>query len=248
MSGPLILALPSKGRLKDETESLFSRAGSPVETRGGRRYRGGLAGIEDIEVVFLAAPEIARELAAGSVHLGVTGEDLVREHIADVETKIVLLAGLGYGRADVVVAVPDLWIDVWTMQDLDDVAAGFRARHGRRLRIATKYWNLTQNFFASHGIALYRVVESLGATEGAPAAGTADLIVDITTTGTTLKANHLKVLEDGVILRSEARLAASLTAPWDAASRAAAARLTQALSSSGLSVAPHSILPEGSRD
>ena len=106
------------------------------------------------------------------------------------------------------VAVPELWIDVWTMEDLDDVAAGFRARHGRRLRIATKYWNLTQSFFASHGIALYRVVESLGATEGAPAAGTADLIVDITTTGATLAANHLKVLEDGVILRSEANLAA----------------------------------------
>ena len=121
--------------------------------------------------------------------------------------------------ADVVVAVPELWIDVWTMQDLDDVAAGFRARHGRRLRIATKYWNLTQTFFASHGIALYRVVESLGATEGAPAAGTADLIVDITTTGSTLEANHLKVLEDGVILRSQANLAASLAAAWDAATR-----------------------------
>ena len=112
---------------------------------------------------------------------------------------------LGFGRADVVVAVPELWIDVWTMEDLDDVAAGFRARHGRRLRIATKYWNLTQGFFAAHGIALYRVVESLGATEGAPAAGTADLIVDITTTGSTLAANHLKVLEDGVILRSQAQ-------------------------------------------
>jgi len=248
MSGPLILALPSKGRLKEETESFFSRAGSPVETRGGRRYRGSLAGIEDIEVVFLAASEIARELAAGSIHLGVTGEDLLRENIADVDAKTVLLARLGFGRADVVVAVPELWIDVWTMQDLDDVAAGFRARHGRRLRIATKYWNLTQDFFASHGIALYRVVESIGATEGAPAAGTADLIVDITTTGTTLKANHLKVLEDGVILRSEARLAASLTVPWDAASRAAAARLTQALSRADVPVAPHSILTESTRD
>ena len=125
-----------------------------------------------------------------------------------------LLAPLGFGRADVVVAVPELWIDVWTMEDLDDVAAGFRARHGRRLRIASKYWNLTQGFFAAHGIALYRVVESLGATEGAPAAGTADAIVDITTTGATLAANHLKVLEDGVILRSEAQLAMSKVAAW----------------------------------
>lgn len=244
MNGALILAIPSKGRLKDETEALFSRAGSPVETRGGRRYRGGLKGHADIEVAFLAASEIARELAAGNVHLGVTGEDLVRETVADADAKIALLAGLGYGMADVVVAVPELWIDVWTMQDLDDVAAGFRARHGRRLRIATKYWNLTQNFFASHGIALYRVVESLGATEGAPAAGTADLIVDITTTGSTLKANHLKVLEDGVILRSEAKLAASLSAGWDATARRASARLTDALSGAAIQVARHPLLSE----
>jgi len=128
------------------------------------------------------------------------------------------------------------------MQDLDDVAAGFRARHGRRLRIATKYWNLTQDFFASHGIALYRVVESLGATEGAPAAGTADLIVDITTTGTTLKANHLKVLDDGVILRSEARLAASLTAPWDEATRDALARLGNRLGGTGIELVKHPLL------
>jgi ATP phosphoribosyltransferase len=143
MNGALILALPSKGRLKDETEALFARAGLPIETRGGRRYRGAISGEPDIEVAFLAAAEIARELAAGNIHVGVTGEDLLRETVNDAEDKIALLAGLGYGNADVVVAVPEFWIDVWTMQDLDDVAAGFRARHGRRLRIATKYWNLS---------------------------------------------------------------------------------------------------------
>ena len=195
-------------------------------------------------MAFLAASEIARELAAGNIHLGVTGEDLLRETVNDVDERIALLAGLGYGMADVVVAVPEFWIDVWTMQDLDDVAAGFRARHGRRLRIATKYWNLTQNFFASHGIALYRVVESLGATEGAPAAGTADLIVDITTTGSTLKANHLKVLEDGVILRSEAKLALSLGAAWDMTSRRAAIRLLSSLSNTGITAAKHPLLIE----
>jgi ATP phosphoribosyltransferase len=241
MNGSLILAIPSKGRLKDETEALFARAGLPIETRGGRRYRGAIAGEPDIEVAFLAASEIARELAAGSVHVGVTGEDLLRETVNDVEDKIALLAGLGYGNADVVVAVPELWIDVWTMQDLDDVAAGFRARHGRRLRIATKYWNLTQSFFASHGIALYRVVESLGATEGAPAAGTADLIVDITTTGSTLNANHLKVLEDGLILRSEAKLAASRLAPWEAGQREALSRLLTVLGGTGLPLADHAV-------
>jgi ATP phosphoribosyltransferase len=246
MNGSLIVAIPSKGRLKDETEALFARAGMPIETRGGRRYRGAIAGEPDIEVAFLAASEIARELAAGSIHLGVTGEDLLCETVNDVDEKIALLAGLGYGKADVVVAVPELWIDVWTMQDLDDVAAGFRARHGRRVRIATKYWNLTQSFFASHGIALYRVVESLGATEGAPAAGTADLIVDITTTGSTLKANHLKVLEDGLILRSEAKLAASLSVAWDTPQRDAANRLLSALAQVGLPLAAHAIPAPGS--
>jgi ATP phosphoribosyltransferase len=236
VNGTLILALPSKGRLKDATEALLQRAGCPVETRDGRRYRGGLAGQENIEVAFLAASEIPRELAAGNIHLGITGEDQVRETVADADARIALLTRLGYGMADVVVAVPELWIDVWTMQDLDDVAAGFRARHGRRMRIATKYWNLTQSFFAAHGIALYRVVESLGATEGAPAAGTSDLIVDITTTGATLAANHLKVLEDGLILHSEANLAASLSAPWDQTTRRAAAGLLDSLARAGLAI------------
>ena len=166
-----------------------------------------------------------------------TGEDLVRETLADADRRVALVAPLGFGQANVVVAVPELWIDVWTMEDLDDVAAGFLARHGRRLRIATKYWNLTQGFFASHGIALYRVVESLGATEGAPAAGLADAIVDITTTGSTLAANHLKVLEDGTILRSQANLAMSRTAPFSDEAQHATQRLFEALRRSGIAIA-----------
>ncbi len=230
MSDPLILAIPSKGRLQEETEKALGRAGFTLEKPGGaRNYRGRLTGIDNVEVAFLSASEIARELAAGRVHLGVTGEDLVRETIPQCERHVELMLPLGFGRADVVVAVPELWIDVWTMADLDDVAATFLGRVGRRLRIATKYWTLTQAFFASHGIALYRIVESLGATEGAPAAGTADLIVDITTTGSTLRANHLKILEDGVILKSEANLARAVNAAWDDATRQAAERLTGAL-------------------
>jgi ATP phosphoribosyltransferase len=240
MNGALVIALPSKGRLMEDSEALLERAGLKVEKRDARGYRGRVVGpgeIEgDIEIAFLSASEVARELAAGNAHLGITGADLVHETVADWPAKVALLASLGFGRADVVVAVPELWIDVWTMEDLDDVAASFRARHGRRLRIATKYWNLTQGFFAHHGIALYRVVESLGATEGAPAAGTADLIVDITTTGATLAANHLKVLDDGVILRSEAQLAASLNAAWDAATRAAAAKLFERLATAGVAI------------
>ena len=237
MSDALLLAIPSKGRLQDEVEAALARASILVEKRGSERtYRGRVAGREDIEVQFLSASEIARELAAGSVHAGITGEDLIRETVTEADRRIGIVAPLGFGEADVVVAVPDLWIDVWTMEDLDDVAAGFRARHGRRLRIATKYWNLTQSFFASHGIALYRIVESLGATEGAPAAGAADAVVDITTTGSTLAANHLKILEDGVILRSEANLALSLTAAWDEPRKATAAALLDGMAAAGFRV------------
>lgn len=236
MNGGLILALPSKGRLKQEAEQLLARAGLVVEQSDGRKYRGWIVGEEGVEIAFLSASEIARELAAGAVHLGITGEDLVRETVTDADGRIALVAGLGFGRADVVVAVPDAWIDVWTMEDLDDVAAGFKARHGRRLRIATKYWNLTQRFFETHGIALYRVVESVGATEGAPAAGAADAIVDITTTGSTLAANHLKVLEDGIVLKSEAHLALSRVATWDAHTNRAAARLLAGLARAGVEV------------
>jgi ATP phosphoribosyltransferase len=235
MSEPLVIAIPSKGRLQEKTEALFTAGGLAVEKPGGsRNYRGRLSGVNDVEIAFLSASEIARELGAGRAHLGVTGEDLVRESVPDADNRIALAAPLGFGGADVVVAVPEAWIDVATMEDLDDVAAGFRAAHGRRLRIATKYWNLTERFFASHGIALYRIVESLGATEGAPAAGLADAIVDITTTGATLRANHLKILEDGVILRSEANLAVSLTADWSPLAGDAAARIAAALPVAGI--------------
>src|SRR5690606_20423732 len=123
-------------------------------------------------------------------------EDLIRETLEDADSRVDFAAALGFGHADVVVAVPDAWHDVTSMADLDDVAADFRQRHGRRLRVATKYWWLTQQFFsARHGIQVYRIVESLGATEGAPAAGSADIIVDITSTGSTLRANHLRILD-----------------------------------------------------
>src|SRR5690554_6717709 len=207
------LALPSKGRLRQESLDTLTKAGMTVLPQADERsYRTRLDGL-DVEIAFLSASEIARELAGGTVDLGVTGEDLVRETIPEWEKRVAIGARLGFGRADVVVAVPDAWLDVDTMADLDDVAAEFRQRHGRRLRIATKYWRLTQQFFSSqHGIQVYRIVESLGATEGAPAAGSADVIVDITSTGSTLRANHLKILDDGVILKSEACLVQSLKA------------------------------------
>ena len=211
---PLVLAVPSKGRLQENAAAFFARAGLESRKRGARDYRGTLAGLENVEIAFLSAADIVAQLASGHVHLGVTGEDLVRETIADAEAKVELLAPLGFGHAHVVVAVPRAWIDVKTMADLEDVAAAFRARRGERMRVATKYVHLTRRFFAERHVADYRIVESLGATEGAPAAGKAELIVDITTTGATLAANALKILDDGTILRSQANLVASVGADW----------------------------------
>jgi ATP phosphoribosyltransferase len=222
MTSPLLLAVPSKGRLEENARAFFARAGLALTRgRGVRDYRGTIRGVGGTEVAYLSAAEIARDLAAGAVHLGVTGEDLIHETIGDADKRVEVVTRLGFGEATVVVAVPQSWIDVTTMDDLDDVAHAFRARHGRRLRVATKYINLTRRFFAQAGVADYRIVESLGATEGAPAAGTAEIIVDITTTGATLQANALKVLDDGAILKSEACLVASLAADWQPQNREA---------------------------
>jgi ATP phosphoribosyltransferase len=213
---PFVLAVPSKGRLRDNAFAFFARAGLALtQGRGARDYRGTLEGVAGVEVAFVSASEIVGLLASGQAHMGITGEDLIRETLEQADTKVALLTALGFGGANVVVAVPRAWIDVKTMADLEDVAAAFYARRGQRMRVATKYINLTRRFFADSHVTDYRIVESLGATEGAPGAGQAELIVDITTTGATLAANALKVLDDGVILRSEANLVASLSAKWD---------------------------------
>jgi len=220
VSGPFIVAVPAKGRLQENAEAFFMRAGLPlIKPRGARDYRGAVSGLDDVEVAYLSASEITTQLAAGAVHLGVTGEDLVREMISDADKRVVLIEGLGFGFANVVVAVPQAWIDVRTMADVDDVATAFRHHHDRKMRVATKYINLTREFFSSHGVIDYRIVESSGATEGAPAAGTAEMIVDITTSGATLAANGLKVVEDGTILRSQANLVAARNAAWGKAER-----------------------------
>ncbi len=220
MSAPFVIAVPAKGRLQENAESFFARAGLElVKPRGARDYRGAIADLPGIEVAYLSAAEIVELLAQGAVHFGLTGEDLVREKIPDADREVVFIDALGFGHANVVVAVPQAWIDVLSMADLDDVATAFRLKHERKMRVATKYVNLTRNFFSAHGVTDYRIVESSGATEAAPAAGTAELIVDITTTGTTLAANGLKVIEDGVILRSQANLVAARSADWSSAAR-----------------------------
>ena len=215
MSDRLSIGVPSKGRLQDNTQAFFARAGlALVRERGEREYRGGIAGFDTIDVRYLSASDIAGELARGSLHLGITGEDLIREGVPDADARVSLLTPLGFGQANVVVAVPQAWIDVRSMSDIEDVAAVFHARSGNRMRVATKYVNLTRRHFAEHGVADYRIVESIGATEGAPAAGFAEIVVDITTTGATLAANALKILDDGVILKSEANLVAGRRAAW----------------------------------
>ena len=204
----LTVAIPSKGRLMEQSNELFERAGLKIERFGtDRGYRGKLSGLDDVEVAFLSASEIAAHLRDGKIDAGITGQDLLEETIPPDDSHVMIAKRLNFGPADVVVAVPDYWLDVARMADLDEVAEQFYAAHGRRLRVATKYAAITRRFFASRGVTGYRIVDSAGATEGAPAAGTAELIVDITTSGATLKANALKILDDGVILKSCAVLA-----------------------------------------
>ena len=212
----LTLAIPSKGRLMEQAAKVLETAGLSIERSGTERgYRGQLKGIDGIEVAFLSAAEIAQNLREGKIDFGITGADLLWEKSSPQENLVSVLAPLNFGFANVVVAVPECWLDVASMADLDEVSESFYVRHGRRLRVATKYLNLTRRFFAEKAVTGYRIAESLGATEGAPAAGTAEVIVDITTTGSTLSANHLKVLDDGVILRSTAVLAANSAAIED---------------------------------
>ncbi len=215
----LSFGLPSKGRLQEQCAQWLADVGFTVRREGGDRgYTARLAGVDNVEVLLLSPREIAIALLSGTMHVGVTGLDLLEDLVSDCTRRVDVLTPLGFGGADCVVAVPQSWVDVHTMADLDDVAGEERHRTGEQLRVATKYLGLTRRFFAEAGIADYRIIESHGATEVAPTSGTADVIVDITSTGATLEANHLKVLDDGVILKSEAVLAASKRAVWTKAS------------------------------
>ncbi|MEL7464133.1 MAG: ATP phosphoribosyltransferase [Pseudomonadota bacterium] len=220
------LGLPSKGRLQGQCVDWLAKRGVTVERADeDREYAGRVTGIDGVELVLLSASEIPRELAAGRIHFGVTGEDLIRETIPGWEAKVALTAALGFGHADLVIAVPSVWVDVETLHDLDAAAARFRATHGRRLRIATKYHNLARAFLTAKGVADYQLIDSQGATEAAPLNLTAEAIIDITSSGETLRANHLKVLEDGLILASEAQLCRSLVTPTAPEDEAAAETL-----------------------
>ena len=215
------LGVPSKGRLMEQTADWFAARGVSLRRTGAEReYAGEVAGVAGVELVLLSAGEIPRELAAGRIHLGVTGMDVVREQVPDWAGRMEEFARLGYGHADLVIAVPAAWVDVETLDDLDAVAAAFRAAHGHRLRIATKYHRLVRDFLRAEGVADYQLVDSQGATEGTVKNATAEAIADITSSGATLRANHLKVLADGLVLASEAALLGARDAEWGADERA----------------------------
>lgn len=222
------VGVPSKGRLMQDCFDWFGQRGVLMKRSGAdREYSGVVEGVEGVVPVLLSAGEIPRELAAGRIHLGVTGSDLVCEQLAEDEVGEV--ATLGFGQADLVIAVPAVWIDVETVDDLDAAAAGFRKAHGHRLRIATKYHRLVRDFLQAQGVADYQLVDSQGATEGTVKNGTAECIADITSSGETLRANHLRILSDGLIHSSQAVLWASRVAEWTAEDQVAFAGLAAKL-------------------
>ncbi len=218
----LKLGVPSKGRLMDKTFAWFQHRGIRLSRTGSdREYAGVVEGIDGVSLVLLSAGEIPRELAAGRIHLGVTGTDLIHEKLPLWENQVKEIAQMGFGQADLILAVPKFWVDVDTLDDLDAVAAAFRARHGQRLRIATKYHRLVREFLTDGGVADFALVDSQGATEGTVKNETAEAIADITSTGDTLRANHLKILSDGPILRSQATLWRSRAAQYSDTDRTA---------------------------
>ena len=209
------LGVPSKGRLMDKTFDWFEERGLTLKKTGSEReYSGAVEGIDGVELVLLSAGEIPRELTAGRIHLGVTGSDLVREKVPSWETRVTELAGMGFGGADLIIAVPTSWVDVETLDDLDAAAAQFRRTHGYRLRIATKYHRPVREFLREHGVADYQLVDSQGATEGTVRNETAEAVADITSTGETLRANNLKILSDSLVHSSQATLFKSRSADW----------------------------------
>ncbi len=220
------LGVPSKGRLMEKTFDWFAKRGITLSRTGSEReYAGAVEGVEGIDLVLLSAGEIPRELAAGRIHLGVTGTDLVQEKLPRWEQQVEELELMGFGEADLILAVPQFWIDVETLDDLDAVATAFRAAHGHRLRIATKYHRLIREFLTDAGIADYQLVDSQGATEGTVKNETAEMVADITSTGETLRANHLKILSEGLVLRSQATLWRSRVAKCTVAEKADLKRL-----------------------
>lgn len=220
------LGVPSKGRLMEQTFEWFADRGVRLSRAGSdREYAGRVEGAENVSLVLLSAGEIPRELQAGHIHLGVTGTDLIREKLAGWRSHVEELAPMGFGHADLIVAVPACWSDCEGLDDFASIARDFRAEHGFRLRIATKYHRLVRAWLSAAEVADYQLVDSQGATEGTVANLTAEAIADITSSGETLRANHLKVVNELPILRSQATLFRARSAGDEDAVAAFVARL-----------------------
>ena len=200
------LGLPSKGRLKDESIKFFSEKNLNIQNSNSRNYFFNFEENENFEGIFLHAREIIERLNDGTLDVGISGLDLLMELPDEYQKNIKTFKKLNFGHADLVVAVPNDWHDVQNMADLEEVSFEFRDKYNRRMRVATKYPKLTEDFFLSRGVTEFKIVGSLGATESYPFTGSAELITDITSTGSTLKENNLRIVSDGKILKSSACL------------------------------------------
>jgi len=199
------IGLPSKGRLRENSINFFqSKNLKVVNAFGDRNYFFNIEKNNKVEGIFLHAREIIERINDGTLDIGISGLDLLKEFPEVYSENVKIFQKLNFGFADLVVAVPKDWLDVQNMADLEEVSFNFREKHTRRMRVATKYPNLTESFFLSKGVSQFRVVPSLGATESYPFTGSAELITDITSTGSTLKANNLRIINDGSILKSSA--------------------------------------------
>ncbi len=208
--------MPSKGRLRTDMESLFQEKKVIFSNlENDREYIAVVEGLDNAIIYFLSAKEITNRLDEGSIHVGLTGDDLVQEKIANYNQKVSKKLKLNFGKANLVVAIPEIWIDVMTMADLEEICHSHRTKFSKRLRVATKYKNLTNEYFSNCGVVDYRTVESDGSTESAPFNGFAEIITDITSSGKTLRANNLRVLDDGLILESSANIFTSNAAEWN---------------------------------
>jgi len=199
------IGVPSKGRLKEDTLKIFKKRKLNIFSKD-RGLFGYIKKFPNVKIIYLHARECVEQLSLGNIDIGFSGLDLLRESETNVQKNISITKKFNYGKANLVLAIPDLWIDVQTLLDLDEVAYEFKRKKKRLLRVASKYPNLTRTFLYSKGVTQFQLVQSLGSTEVSPFTGTAEIISDITSTGTTLKANNLRILKDGLILRSQAVL------------------------------------------
>ena len=201
----LNIGIPSKGRLRKDVLNIFKKNKlNLISERGERDLLGSIKQYKNIKILYLHAREIIERLGDGSLDIGFSGFDLLKESEINTQKKINVLKRYDFGKAKLVVAIPDPWIDVQTVADLEEIAFEFKDKKKKRLRVATKYPNLTREFLFSKGVTQFKLIDSLGATEAYPFTGSSEIITDITSTGETLKANNLRILKDGEILRSEA--------------------------------------------